>query len=169
MAHHSQHVEHHEKTTDEQIVWEIKSHDHRERSNKFYIIILSATVLLLFFSIWQKDFLFGIFVILASGTILFLSAQKPENYKFKLSKDAIIIGESESVYSYEKFSHFDVYEFNPEEQELFFAFKEKFRPILRIRIYKDDLEKIKDFLSGKLIQKKIEPSILDIFSKIVGI
>lgn len=169
MAHHPQHIEHHEKTTDEQIVWEIKSHDHQERSDKFYLIVLSATVLLLLFSIWQKDFLFGVFVILASGTVLFLSGQKPENYKFKLSKNSVIIGENESEYPYEKFSHFDIYQFNPSEHELFLAFKEKFKPMLRIRIYENDVEKIREFLSSELPQKKIEPSLLDIFSKIVGI
>lgn len=169
MAHHSQNIEHHEKTTGEHIVWEIKSHDHKDRSNKFYTITLSLTVLLLLFSIWQKDFLFGVFVILASGTVLFLSAQKPENYKFKLTEDAVVIGDNENDYPYRRFTHFWIHKYSPEEHELFFVFKEKFRPILRIRVFSKDEEKIKEFLSRHLAMKETEPSILDVFSKIVRI
>jgi len=169
MAHHSHHIESHEKSQEGQIVWEIKTQSDRERGDVFYIVVLAATVLLLLFSIWQKDFLFGVFVILASGMVLFLSAQRPETYKFKLTENEVVVGENEGVYSYGKFSHFDIYEFNPQEYELFLVFKEKIKPILRIRIYKGDAEKIKEFLLAKLPQKKTEPSIIDIFSKIVGI
>lgn len=169
MAHHSHHVEDHEKTDQRQIVWEIKTHADRQRGNVFYIVVLSVTALLLLFSIWQKDFLFGVFVILASGTVLFLSAQKPETYKFKLAPNEAVIGEGESVYPYSKFSHFDIYEFGSQESELFLVFKERIKPILRMRIYKADTEKIREFLSEKLPQKKTEPSIIDIFSKMVGI
>ncbi len=169
MAHHSQHIEHHEKTTDEQIVWEIKPHDHIERSDKFYFIIFSAIVVLLLFSIWQNNFLFGIFVIMAGGTIIFLSSQKPQDYKFKLTQDALMVGEGDEIYYYSGLSHFDIYRYSPEHQELFIVFKKRIRPNLSIRIHPRDVEKIKDFLSDKIPQKKVEPSIFDIFSKIIGI
>jgi hypothetical protein len=167
MPHH--HKESPAQFSQESISWEIKTRPDREHNDWFYIITLSATILLLLFSVWQKDFLFGVFVILASGTILFLSTQRAEVYKFELTPKEIIIGENENVYPYEKFSHFDIYEYNPEEIELFLVFKDRFKAILRIRIYKGDSEKIKEFISKKLPQKKTEPSMMDIFSKIVGI
>jgi hypothetical protein len=151
------------------IEWEIKTRSEKEHGNVFYITTLSATLLFLFFSIWQKDFLFGVFVILASGTVLFLSTQRPDTYKFKLTDDALVIGNNESVYPYNRFSHFHIYEYSPEEHELFLVFKERFHPILRIRVYRRDIEKIKEFLSGYLPEKDTDPSIMDIFSKIVGI
>lgn len=168
------HHHHHEITpvkneSEEAITWEIKTHAEREHGDWFYIIVLSATILLLIFSVWQKDFLFGVFVILAAGTILFLSTQRAEVYKFNLSQDGVAVGDKEATYPYEKFTHFDIYEYNPDENELFLVFKEKFKPLLRIRIYKGDVEKIKAFLLEKLPQKKTEPSLTDVFSKIVGI
>jgi hypothetical protein len=104
-----------------EIEWEIESRKHKEQSNAFYIITLSITLMLLIFSVWQKDFLFGVFIILASGTILFLSAQPPEKYKFKLSKNGLTIfeGGRETFYPYRRFSHFDIYEFHPQDHELF--------------------------------------------------
>ncbi|MFA6136362.1 MAG: hypothetical protein WC705_03360 [Candidatus Paceibacterota bacterium] len=150
------------------ISWEIKSHEEREKSQWFYFITLGVMVLLLVFSVWQKNFLFGIFIILATGTILFLSTQRPEVFLFKLSDKEISIGE-ETVYSYDRFNHFDIYEFGDGDFELFLVFKEKLKAILRIRIYKGDKEKIEEFLKVKLPQKKTEPSLLDLVSKIIGI
>jgi len=162
-------MENKEKNNSNEIEWEIAFTKEVQKSNFFYIIVLGITTLLLLFSIWQKDFLFGVFIILASGTILFLSTQRPQTYKFKLTDDALIIGEDETIYPYNRFSHFHIYKYSPEEYELFLVFKEKFRPILRIRIYPRDIEKIRDFLSGYLPQRETEPSFWDIFSKIVGI
>ena len=158
-----------ERNENESITWEIKTRDDKDHGNIFYISVLSATILLLLFSVWQGDFLFGVFVILTSGTILFISTQRAETYKFSLTKDEVIIGDKENIYPYEKFSCFDIYEFGPGENELFFVFKERLKPLLRMRIYKGDVEKIKSFLLEKLPQKKTEPSLMDIFSKIVGI
>lgn len=159
--------EKHNKRAD--IEWEIKTRSEKDHGNAFYIITLSATLVLLLFSVWQKDFLFGVFVILASGTILFLSTQRPENYKFKLTDDALVIGNNENIYPYHRFSHFNIYEYSPEEHELFLVFKKRLKPILRIRVYRSDIEKIKEFLPEHLPQKDTDPSLLDIFSKMVGI
>lgn len=151
------------------ISWQIKRSDEHQRSGWFYLTVLGIMTLLLLVALWQKNFLFGIFVILATGTILFLSQQLPETYSFSLTKDRLVIGDNESEYEYEKFRHFDIYEFSEGDFEIFFVFKERFKPILRVRIWKGDKEKIENFLSQKLSRKKTDPSLLDILSKIVGI
>jgi len=149
--------------------WEIKRSEERQRSGLFYLVVLGAMVLLLLVALWQKNFLFGVFVIIATGTILFLSQQLPETYSFSLTNNSLVIGDNESEYEYSRFRHFDIYEFSEGDYELFFVFKERLRPILRVRIWKGDREKISQFLLEKLPRKKTEPSFLDILSKIVGI
>ena len=151
------------------IEWEIKHKEDDEKGNKFYIILFGVMIILLGFSVWQRNFLFGVFVILATGLVLFLSNQRPENVKFQLTDKEIIIGENESEYEYTKFTHFDIFEFNENDHELLLAFKEKYKPILRIRMYRGDIERVKDFLKTKLPNKLIEPSLLDFLTKIVGI
>ena len=109
-------------------------------------------------------------MLLAAGTILFLSGQRSEVYEFTFTDTHFIIGNRDSEYEYETVSHFDLYPFSDTDRELFIVFKEKLRPLLRVRYYKGDEGTIKDILASKKIpQKKIEPSILDIFSKIIGI
>ena len=149
-------------------MWEIPRTKPRNRGGLFYIILLVIMALLLLFSIWQHDILFGIFVVLATGTILFLSEQKPHNYTFTITNHTIKIGD-EVAYDISRFSHFDIYEFSNDDQELFLVFRERFKPMLRIRIYKRDSERITQRLREQLPRRKTDPSLIDILSNIVGI
>ena len=134
------------------ISWEIKRVDDHQKSDTFYFVLLGLMVLLL-----------------ATGTLLFITSQRPETFSFELTEKEVIVGEEESIYEYDKFSHFDIYEYNENDYEIFFVFKEKLKPVFRARIWKGDREKIEEFLKTKLPQKKTEPSLLDIVSRILGI
>lgn len=160
--------------------WKITTHEERERTGRFYVIFFIVFVLLILFAVWQKSFLFGMFLLLAGGTILFLSGQRAEVFEFTFTDSHFIIGDhpstmgsgsnGENKYEYASVSHYDLYSFSETDRELFVVFKEKLRPLLRVRYYKGDEQKIEDILASKNIpRKKIEPSLLDIFSKVVGI
>ena len=152
------------------LTWNISPHTERERTGVFYTTLFVSMVFLLLFAIWQKDFLFGVFVILATGTVLFLSSQQAHVYTFTLTDEKIIFGDYESVYEYSHFAAFDLYEFAPDDIELFLLFREKLRPILRIRIHRADRSKIQSILiEKKIVQKKMEPSLIDVLSKMIGI
>ncbi len=150
------------------IEWEINRK--RENQNKplFYFIILTALAILLLFSIWQKNILFGIFIILATGTILFISEQDGEMDKFVIDKDYIHLGK-DTKYSYDELKSFDFYEFSNKDIVLLVTPKSKLNPILQIRVYARDMEKIGDILYKKLPRKKTEPSMLDNIQRIIGL
>ncbi len=150
------------------IEWEITRNKDTKRSGLFYGGVLVIMILLLLFSIWQDNLLFGVFVVLAVGTILFISTQAPDLNTFKLTDKKLIINDS-TEYEYERFVHYDIYSFGDEDQELFFIFRERLKPILRIRIHDKDEDTIKELLSQKLPRKKTDPSLIDLFSKIIGI
>ena len=152
------------------ITWEIPSHEHKERGFGFFVWIIAAMIILLLFSIWQKNFLFGIFIILASGTLLFLSLQHPDSHEFSLTSSHIIFGNYQDSYSYDELSHFNIQEFSNDDREIFFALKNKNRAPIHMRVYKGDREKIVAILrEKKLPQKDIEISLFESVSKILGI
>lgn len=150
--------------------WKITAHEERERTGRFYTVFFVILALLIVFAVWQKSFLFGIFILLAAGTILFLSGQRADVLSFRLTDTHLVLGNRESEYPYTSMHYYDLHSFSDTDRELFIVFKEKFRPLLRIRYYKGDEEKIQDILALKNIPRRtIEPSFLDIFSKIIGI
>ena len=150
------------------IEWKITRHKNTTRSGIFYGGILVIMILLLLFSIWQDNLLFGVFIVLAVGTILFISTQAPDLNVFKLTDKKLTI-DGKTEYEYERFVHYDIHHFGEEDQEIFFVFRERLKPILRIRIHSKDEGAIEELLSQKLPRKKTEPSLIDLFSKIVGI
>jgi len=150
------------------ISWDIPTHHAKERTMVFYIIVFVCMAGLLLFAAWQKDFLFGMFIILASGTVLYLSMQQPHPVSFALTETTIVI-DRETVHPFARIAHFDIYDFTPNDSDILFVFKGRARPMLRIPVWKGDKEKIRTFLLTKLPQKATEPSLLDILSKIVGI
>ena len=124
--------------------------------------------LLLVFAVWQNNFLFGVFVILATGTILYLSTRRAPTITFELTEHELVIGD-EAKHAYNHLAYFDVYSFSPDDIELFFVFKQRTRTMLRVPIWRGDKDRIVTFLQTKIPQHPIEPSLLDILSKIVGI
>lgn len=152
------------------LAWQIPSHEHRSREFSFFVWIITAMVILLLFSIWQKNFLFGMFVILATGTLLFLSLQHPDTHEFSLTSSHIIFGNYQEEYSYDELSHFHIQEYTTDDIEIFFAFKNKKRSPIHMRIYKGNKERIITILrEKKLTQKEIEISLFESVSKILGI
>ncbi len=172
---HPAHSPHHEDRddptagqSDPVFSWNIKANADKEHGNLFYFLILAAMTLLLIFSIWESDFLFGIFIILATGTILYLSTRRAPTIHFELTEHELVI-ENETRHDYNHLAYFDVYSFSPDDVELFFVFKKRARAMLRVPIWRGDKDPIVAFLQTKVPQHPIEPSLLDILSKIVGI
>lgn len=150
--------------------WEIASRDDEQKDQRFYMGFFAIMVALLVFAIWQKNFLFGVFVVFAAGTMLYISSEKPRVHTFSLTDTRLIIGDEDHSYSYERLSHFDFYEFSPTDTELLIVFKERLRPTLRIRVFKKDRQKIGEIFVDHMVPRKlIEPSLTDIISKALGI
>ncbi len=152
------------------ILWEIPSHEHQLRGFGFFVIVLTIMVILLLFSIWQKNFLFGMFTIIATGMALYLSVQNPDIHTFSLNQKSIVFGNYKKTYSYEEFAYFDVQEFSDTDIEIFFAFKDKQRLPIHLRIHKADQDAIISLLKEKkLTEKDIDISLFDSISKLLGI
>jgi hypothetical protein len=150
--------------------WEIPSHDHQEHSFGFFAWIITVMVILLLFSVWQKNFLFGVFILMAAGTVLFLALQNPETHQFMLTSSHIIFGNYQRELSYAELSHFDIQEFSETDMEIFFAFKDKKRAPIHMRVYKGDREKIISILQEKgLKEKEIDISLFESISKMLGV
>ena len=153
--------------TNNTITWKIARRENKDSRLIFHIVLLAIFVLLLLFSLHQKDILFGIFIIISAGTILFISTEKPEMDLFIIDKNGISINKH-TEYDYDDIKHFNIYKYSDEYYVLLLEFKAKLKPILQIRIYEKDRDKIENKLSKDISKKKIEPSIIDIFQKIIG-
>lgn len=152
----------------ESVEWNIKNYNDEDKGVVFYTIFFSLFAILLLFAFWQENFLFGIFVILAGGLLLFLSSQTSPSFTFRVDEKGFHIIESETFYPYSQINHFDIHEFDEKTSDLLFVFKGRLRPPLRARFYTHQRDEISSLLSSHIPQREIELSLTDSFSRFIG-
>jgi len=65
-------------------------------------------VFLLLMALWQRNIMFGIFIILAESIVLLNANQKPRNITYEVTEEGIAIGEKE-FYRHEEFLGFSIF------------------------------------------------------------
>ncbi|MEK7193790.1 MAG: hypothetical protein AAB651_00285 [Patescibacteria group bacterium] len=155
------------------IAWQAPEYEYRRKDVSWYWLSLIAAIILFALAIWQRNFLFAVFVVLAWIIVIKLADRFPSIWEFKLDEKGISIGlpKGETIrnkfYPYSDIDYFDILSAGEDNKELVLKFKSRLSPFLKINIHSADEEKIKAFLLKFLKQKTIEPSLLDSVSRLI--
>jgi len=156
------------------IAWQAPEYEFQPKKDvSWYWLSLIAAIILFAVAIWQKNFLFGVFVVLAWVVVIKLADRPPLIWDFKIDEEGISIGlfkgeaGENKFYPYSDIDYFDIHEGNGDYKGLALKFKSRLSPILKINIRPEEEEKIKAFLLKFLKQKTIEPSLLDSISRLI--
>ena len=162
-----------------EIIWQIPEYEYNQKDISWNWLVLIITIILFAFAIWQKNFLFAVFIIVAFLMINFMSNRFPSIWQFRMTERGIIIslptGERKKFYSFEDVESFDIHliaydaEGNEvgEYKELILKLKSKLSPYLKINIYPTDEEKIKNFLLNFISHQKHEQSLVDSLARLI--
>lgn len=151
-----------------QITWQAPEFDYREKSVSWYWISIVVSVALLGAAVWQKNFFFGFFVVVAEILVITWGNKKPEMLEFSADDSGIHI-KDRKTYKYTDLQSFGVdNEGATEWASIFLSFKSKTRPRVRIKAPKKDVGKIGSALSGYINQEEYDPSLLDSLEEFVG-
>jgi len=85
------------------IEWQAPEFEHRQKNVSWYWLSLLVSIILLALSVWQKNFLFAVFIIIAWFVIIYSTSRLPTIWNFKLSEKGIEINLPESDASSNKF------------------------------------------------------------------
>jgi len=168
-------IEHTEKIVSEKsaISWQAPEFESRPKDVSWYWLSLMIAIVILALAVWQKNFLFAIFVVIAWLVIIYLSRRLPTVWQFKIDEKGIEISlpksrEARKHYPYAEIDGFDIKSNGDKYQELILKLKTKLSPYLKINIYSADEEKIKDFLLKFLPKEDYNVSLADSISKLIG-
>ena len=176
--------EKHKKEIEEQkeikeIIWQIPEYEYNQKDISWNWLVLISAIILFAFAIWQKNFLFAVFIVVAFLMINFMSNRFPLIWQFKMTEKGIIIslptGEQKKFYSFENIESFDIHsviydaEGNDigEYKELILKLHSKLSPYLKINIYPTDEEKIKKFLLNFIPHQEHEQSLVDSLARLI--
>lgn len=154
------------------IEWQTPEFEYAVKDVSWYWLSLMVAIVLFALAIWQGNFLFSIFIIIAWLVIVYLSRRFPTVWQFKIDENGVDIylpknRENEKFYAYKEIEGFDIHPMSDEYKELVFKIKARFSPYLKINIRAADEEKIKNFLTKFLPQEEYQPSFIDSLSKLI--
>lgn len=150
------------------IEWEAPEFEYREKKVSWYWLSIIIAVLVLGFSVWRRNFLFGVFVVLAEILILVWGNRKPDMVMFVLNDTGLTIGEQKN------YPYSDITGFAIEDDEsggrvmLTLQFKKKLKPNARMEVPKERLGEVKGVLGKFVDEIEIQKSLIDTLEEFLG-
>lgn len=140
--------------------WTAPEFEEFSKGPGWYWISLIFAVMIIGFSVWSGNLLFGVFVAMAEIMVIFWASKAPRIIHFCLTEKGLQI--DSHFYPIEEFTAFAV-----KDSEIIFRRKVRFSTYLKIYSHRDDIERANDFLSSILPTFDYVPSLMDNIARIL--
>jgi len=152
----------------EEITWSAPEYHYYEKNVSWYWIVLLMTIFFVGFALWQSNFLFAVFIIIASVLIIAWGKRPPRIITFSLSDKGLSVDEK-------KFYHFDSVEgfaispdhMNDGFNELAIQTKGRISGWIKIIIEEEQADAIKALLTKHIEELEYTESLADHLSKLL--
>jgi hypothetical protein len=139
---------------------------HYKDSSWYWTSGIVAGILFLI-SLFQKNYLLAIFLVLAEFTVLIWAKRLPKTIEFKINEKGVNFGHYK-FYPYEDLAGFHIKHDNEEIGELVLKTHSKITPFVKIHIFLKDSSDIRDILKKYLDEVEYEESFMDSISDLLG-
>lgn len=170
-------AEYDEKNKDETrnyISWQAPEYEYYQKEAGWYWISLIVGIVLIAISLWQENFLFAVFIVIAWILLINISGRFPTIWEFNLDEKGLTIrlpnvdaSHKPKFYPMHNIEGFDIHPATDEYKELIFKFKSKFSTYLKINFYSQDEEKIKSFLLNFMPHMEYDRNFIDSLSHLI--
>jgi hypothetical protein len=147
-----------------ELTWDAPEFEYREKEISWYWISIIVAALIIAFAAWQKDFLFGFFIVVAEILFIVWGNRAPAAVGFTLTDEEIDIGgyKSHLLKEYESWSADTI---GGEWAEISFYYRTHLRVPLTIIIPEDRLAEVRTNLKTVLKEIEHQPSLIDSIEK----
>jgi len=150
------------------IEWQAHEFNYREKSVSWYWLSIIAAIIILSVSVWQKNFLFAIFIVIAEILVLVWAQKKPRIVDFRIDEKGLTV-DGKKFYPYSSIGAFGTKEdIDKGWSEIAFRFSHGLRPLLKIRIPSERVAETERALTLIMEKTEFEESLLDIIEKLIG-
>lgn len=154
-------------STSSPLSWQAPEFEYREKGVSWYWLSIIIAVVMLSVAVWQKNFLFGFFVVAAEILILAWANREPEMVNFQLNEKGLSIG-GQKFYPYVDLESFSLEDDTDTEwPNVFLQFRRRLKPTLRIKLPKNRATEIQKALGSALPQVEHEHSLLDTLEEFI--
>ncbi len=132
-----------------EITWSAPEYHYYEKGAQWHGALAVITGALALVALWQRNFLFAIFIVLAGFLVSSWGKRAPKTVPFSLREKELTIN-SKQTHLYEKCEGFAIIETPDHPIELVFKTRERLHPSLRIIISPEMEGEIREFLTARL-------------------
>lgn len=153
-----------------QISWRAPEFEYHDKSAAWYWTTVFVALIILAFALWQQNFLFAVFVIIAEVLLVVWANKKPEIVEFVVNEKGVLINNKRN-YPYNELENYSVDEESDQDfTRTIFRSKHRTRVKLDILIPKNQADEVLDFLADEvpgLPEVEFEISFLDALERFV--
>jgi hypothetical protein len=149
-----------------EIRWQAPEYEYHEKGVAWYWLSIIVAALIIAFSVWQKNFLFGLFVVIAEILFIVWGNRTPRLVGFILNESGIAIEEG-THYPFTEFESVGVDPFGNGWSELVFIYRAKLKTPLRVLFPENRLVEFRANMKTILKEVPYDPTVLDSIEKLV--
>ncbi len=154
---------------DKQISWSAPEYHYYEKGPRWYWGLIAIAAIIVVIALFQKNFLFAIFTVLAAILLGIWGTRTPRTFTFTLSEAGLDIG-GKKFYPFDAFSGFSVISAIPESDtlgEIVLREKGVTGSWVKVIVGKDQLSEIHATLAEHLPESEHQASIAEHIAKIL--
>ena len=148
--------------------WHAPEFEYREKGDLWYLGVIALSAAVALFALWQRNYLFAIFIGIAAALLLSWGRRFPATLKFSIEGHGVRI-DSLKFLPWAELEYFAV---NAREGELSEVVLKKRRhsatPFLRIHASTDELGTLRERLAKHLEEREYDESLVDSLERIIG-
>jgi hypothetical protein len=149
-----------------EIQWEAPEFEYREKGVSWYWLSIIVAALIVAFSVWAKNFLFGFFIIVAEILFIVWGNKTPHMLAFTLNDANLEIGERK-IYPLKDFESWSADPAGGTWTEVLFNFRSRVKTPLRVLVPEASVQEIRTNLKTVLKEVEYEQTVLDSIEKLL--
>lgn len=154
-----------EKNATTEISWRAAEHGFHEKGFVWYLWLVIVTGAIVIIALWQKNFFFAIFSVLAGVMVWVFSKRRPPIVEFKITDSGISVGST--FYEYSDIDHFSTRSRPGFLDEIIISRKTRMNPFLFIPIDSHLAVSAHALLNTKLDEVEYQETFIDTISELL--
>src|SRR3989344_5806017 len=141
------------------ISWETPEYPAYEKSADWYWWVGLVVVVLMGFAIWQRSFLFGVFILIAWFTMMLYAVRPPKTIHVSIIESGVMV--ENTLYPWHNIKSFWIFYRPPLIRDLSLESKKTVMPYIKIPIGETEPEKIKKIILAYIPEVEQKESVID--------
>jgi hypothetical protein len=152
---------------DKKITWSAPEFRFYEKSGAWFLASVLVSGVIILFSLWQKNILFAIFVVIGEMMIWFWAQQEPREFPYELTEQGVTAPHASYQFiNFEAFAVVNDSAGSPLAELILFP-KRKVSMLVRILIKDEMIEEVRMFVKAHLAEREYHETLSEHISKLL--